>query len=959
MHKKPILIVLLVFAVLTTGLVYVNNVLLPVRFKEFVSRELSKAFKRTVTIEDLYYIPLKGIILKNVCAQDQGAPGQIFFSAHEIRVSIFYIPFFTQKKIIIPSLVFIRPLLTVNRTPNGLWNIQDLVSLAQLKENGPSATGKENMPAVYLTGLTVTDGTLVITDQMFSKSPVETIRNINVRASLALPKNIKAEIKIFPRTPGSLKVFADLNYDFMTQDFLCRFNLQDLTLTPWAPYFNKPGFALEYAKVNTAAMTLVQRNKKISGKGEVLFDKTKIRLQDQVGVEAFPSLTLKDIVVENNVLAANGSLVLKQNKIFSGDNKIIGDLSYNFVLSEKDGKLTADGNINALDLAGQLGLGTSFTAQPQGRARIIYDKGALESQSRLNFQKTEILIKPQIRISANPVLDFSFSAKPQEKKAATVTCLGSISLEEGQAAGLPWIQTVENLSGNISFSPEKVILKTFSGVTNQTPVTASGSIENFKDPFFDIVLTVKNGNLAAWKSLLAQSLKDDTVDIKGFADLKLEFKGSIKKLSGTFMEGAVSVKGAAFKNSLIKDGIFNISGDVSYAAKKFDASYFLPDEATWSDLRLTYGDKNYALNGTLKYNNLSSTVSQGDLLIALDAKLFPERLNIVSLNGQYKDSKLSAKGEIVYPRNNEKVKLDIRASGDLYLEHLGDLIPAVKKNLAKAAPAGLCKADILFTGNLQQWRDWIAVVNLISDRVSLYGYHFNNVILKYKQRDRFINECSLNSLLYDGTISLEGSSDLSVDAMPYKAKIVIKDVNLEKIKNDSPLKDKELAGLISGAYEGVGPLSNLRFSQGNGNLSIKEGKLWRFDVFDGLAQLLFVPKKQNIALDSAQGNFSVLNEKVTIKDGLVKGNQVALTCNGNIAFNGNLDLDIGAQFDEGTIKSSQSVQKSIAAVLSQGGNFLTVKITGTVQQPKYVPKGIDVLQKTKDLLFNALPSIFQ
>ncbi len=184
-------------------------------------------------------------------------------------------------------------------------------------------------------------------------------------------------------------------------------------------------------------------------------------------------------------------------------------------------------------------------------------------------------------------------------------------------------------------------------------------------------------------------------------------------------------------------------------------------------------------------------------------------------------------------------------------------------------------------------------------------------------------------------------------------------MSLEKLKNDSPLKDKELAGLISGAYEGTGPLSNLRLSQGNGNLSVKEGKLWRFDVFDGLAQLLFVPEKQNIALDSAEGNFSVLNEKVMIRDGVVKGNQVALTCNGNITFNGDLDLDVSAEFDEGTIKGSQSVQKSIAAVLSQGGNFLTVKITGTIQKPQYVPKGMDVLRKTKDLIFDALPNIFQ
>jgi hypothetical protein len=565
-----------------------------------------------------------------------------------------------------------------------------------------------------------------------------------------------------------------------------------------------------------------------------------------------------------------------------------------------------------------------------------------------------------MQITGNPMVDLSFIINPPGKKKEPFSYLGSITLTSGQALNLPYIKTAENISGNISFNPDKMIINSLSSMINQTLFTLSGSIENFKDPFLSVSLGADIADLATWKDVFSQYLKDKNIETKGAASLKLKFKGKPGKLVGTFVNGSLSLKDVAFKSDFIKDGLFNISGEASYAAEHFDASYFLPDMATWKDLRVTHLDKNYVLNGSLQYNNLSSTLQRDNLSLNVVAKIFPDRINILDLSGQYKNSQFSSKGEIVYPRNKENTIINMRATApSLYLQDLPEIIPALKEKLKDISPAGLCDAKILFFGDLAQWKDWALVINLSSDEISLYHYKLNKVLLKYAQRDRFINECSLSSILYDGTISILSSSDLSTNQMPYKVNIKVKNVDLEKLKNDSPLKDKELSGSLSGAYEGNGPLSNLLFSQGNGNLSVKNGKLWHFDVLDGLAKLLFVPEKQNIPLDSAEGNFSVLNQKVMIKDGLVKGNQVELSCNGSIAFNGDLDLDVIARFGEGVIKGSQSLQKKIAAFLSQGEDFLTVKITGTIKDTKYIPKGMNVIQKTKDLILDALPNIFQ
>lgn len=960
MHKKPILIILLICTVLTAGLVYINNVFLPVTLKDRLAQELSKALKRSVTIQSLFYIPLKGIILKNVAVQDNSSPGGKFFTAPEIRISVFYLPLFTQKKIIIPSLVLDHPRIILVRGPDGVWNIQDLVALPSTGANQPAASQAKDPLSAYLTGLTITNGTIVVFDQAISKDPIETITNISVHASLALPKNMKAEIKIFPETPGTLKLFADLNYDFVTQDFLCLLNIENFSFEKLFPYMNKPDVTFQQVKINTAALHLAKREKKLSGRGEILFDQIKMQAQNTITIQFSPALTFKEVAFENNILSAKGILDIKQGEIsLEKDKKTRADISYDFIFSKTGKTIMTEGTISSPDLAGQFGPNVVFTAQPKGKSRFVYHDGLIESQSRITIQDAKINIKPEIQFLGSPVVDISFVTPTQKETKEPFNYLGAISFSSGQAINIPYAKTAENISGKISFNPNKMIINAFSGVVNQTPLTLSGSIENFKDPFLSLTLGATNADLAVWKGFLSDYLKDTSIDTKGTASLKLHFKGKPGKLTGAFVDCTLSLKDAAFKNNFIKDGIFNISGEGSYKADRFDASYFLPDEATWKNLHLTYKDRDYTLDGSLKYNNLSSTLKQDQLSLTTEAKIFPDRINILDLNGRYKNSNFSAKGEIVYPRNNEKTKINGKVViPSLYLEDLGEIIPVLKEKLKDVSPKGLCTGNILFAGEPLAWKDWTLVIGLSGDEISLYNYKMNKAALRYEQRDRFINSCTLTGTFYDGTISLEGSSDLSIEEMPYKTTINIKNVDFEKLKNDSPLKDKELSGFISGAYQGVGPLANLKLSQGNGNLSIKDGKLWRFDVLDGLAQLLFVPEKQNIALDTAEADFSILNEKVVIKDGLVKGNQVELSCNGNITFLGDLDLDITAQFDEGVVNGSQSFQKSIAAALSQGEDFLTVKVTGTIKEPKYLPKSINVFEKTKDLILDALPNIF-
>ncbi|MFA6378665.1 MAG: hypothetical protein WCX16_02655, partial [Candidatus Omnitrophota bacterium] len=671
-----------------------------------------------------------------------------------------------------------------------------------------------------------------------------------------------------------------------------------------------------------------------------------------------------EIAMVGKELQLKGLLEIKQGMVLlEGNKKITSDLAYDFIISKNENKITAEGSLTAPNLAGVFDPKTSLSTQAQGKAGFTYDNGLFQSHSQLNFQNMVMNLAPSAQLTGNPLLNLSLSYRPAPAKGqdAEFNYSGSVSLTDAKGINLPYLQTAENISGKISFEPNKFSVDSLSALINQTPLTLSGSVQNFKEPFLNIVFSATHCDLGAWGNLISQYVPTAGIDASGMATFTLKYKGKTKQLAGAGIDCTASLKDVAFKNKTMADGVSDLSGDIRYVVEHLNSSHFLPDEGSWKDLRFTFQGKPYALSGTLQFNNLITTLKREDLLLSLNSKLFPDRLKILSLAGQYHKSQVNMEGEVFYPKEKQGPKFNVKIAGRLSLEDLPSLFPELKEKLDPVAPQGICVIDGLFAGDLQQWRDWTLALTLTSNEASFYHYKVDQLSVKYAQRDRFINQCTLNSMFYDGTIFLQGSSDLSIAEMPYKIAVDIKNIDLKRLKEDTPLKAKDLSGLLSASYMGTGPLSNLNFSQGQGLVSVKDGKLWQFDIFKGLAQLLFVPENQNITLDRAEGNFSVVSEKVLIKDALIKGNQVELTCNGAVGFRGDLDIDIVSKFAEGVIRSSDSFQKTVAAFLSQAEDFLTVKVTGTIKEPKYkiISKPLNVIEKTKNLIFDALPNIFQ
>jgi len=88
---------------------------------------------------------------------------------------------------------------------------------------------------------------------------------------------------------------------------------------------------------------------------------------------------------------------------------------------------------------------------------------------------------------------------------------------------------------------------------------------------------------------------------------------------------------------------------------------------------------------------------------------------------------------------------------------------------------------------------------------------------------------------------------------------------------------------------------------------------------------------------------------------------LGLLCKGEMDFSGNLLFDIVTQFSPEFIKRYEAIRKLIASIISTATNQITIKLTGTLEDPKYslVPTSIDLIQKTGSLIFKGLQNMLE
>src|SRR3989338_2132978 len=125
-HKRLLLKILLIITLaIIVSLWYVNKFILPVKAKALLTDFLKAQTGRNVTLGGLSYNPLKGLVIQNLAISDDEAAGaKEFLSVKEVSVNFLIIPFFKEKKIIIPSATIKEPRVFLSLDSQKRWNFE-------------------------------------------------------------------------------------------------------------------------------------------------------------------------------------------------------------------------------------------------------------------------------------------------------------------------------------------------------------------------------------------------------------------------------------------------------------------------------------------------------------------------------------------------------------------------------------------------------------------------------------------------------------------------------------------------------------------------------------------------------------------------------------------------------------------------------------------------------------------
>lgn len=946
--KRAIQITAVIFiALLLTGagaFFYLNKFIVPVKVKSIFCEQSKEILGRTATISSAKFSIFKGFVLKDITVfeQDSKTP---FIHMDRIHFTILYFPIFKEKKIIIPSIVFEKPTVAITRRLDNTWNFDDAVKKLTAPQN------KKIPFSVFVGNIAVTRGKINFSDLAANPSISQTIEDVGLKAELSLPKSVKFSTDA--RMIDSLKpstMHAEGSYDFVTKTLNARINLGETGLTKYIQaYYPSPHLRVENVGLRSADIILTMTNQKIEVQNNIDFSRIDIRIDPDKEIFGNPLLHIAihyDPTAQDK-LSYQGSLDMRSAALngipYAGQIKDITGKIYFKPDEIKSESLALAVGPTKIQASGTITNFKNPTADIRAASQI--GLASLQTFFPSLFEDTKIK-----QLSGQASVSMGYQGPLSSFQTAQLNASADISNAALTTGQIPVPLT--NISGKIQYASDSIDLKDFAFFLNDTKIQLSGTVATLGNPVADIRAS-SDVNLEAIGLIFPDLLKKVPIEnLSGRGNFDLRYKGPIHSPQQAQYSLLALLNGVSFdlKNPAAK--LSDISGKVKYT----------PNNVSWEKLKINFNNTVYTTDGTLA-NFLSPAVATAietvimspdiHLKTKLNISQNYKKFEVAYLKGSYLNSEFDLSGDVDLPENSDPLlSLTGKLSFDLKnLSLLPAVVPEAIKNLK---PAGIITAEgsVKSYGSLKNWPKWQILLNAASPEIILSGYRIKDASLNYTQDLEQGGRMQIASLFYGGPLKITAHTTPAQSGTPYTLTANLENTDLSQLKADTAFRDKDIAGLLAATLSARGLLDNLRGIEGEGTILIKDGKLWQLDLFKGLAKFLVIPEFDNIVVKSAAGDFTIADERVSTSDFELGSDSVTLMCAGYVDFDSNLNFDVAAQFSEETIAQSPSLRKTATAFLTQSGDYITVKLTGTLSNPKYsvVPLSVNLFKKATDIL---------
>ncbi|MFH1440476.1 MAG: AsmA-like C-terminal domain-containing protein [Candidatus Omnitrophota bacterium] len=463
-----------------------------------------------------------------------------------------------------------------------------------------------------------------------------------------------------------------------------------------------------------------------------------------------------------------------------------------------------------------------------------------------------------------------------------------------------------------------------------------------------IELSLKDKNLNINLNALTKKLKLSKNNLSAVLDsvLKVNYVFFISQDKKPDYSGSIIINNCKFSGSQFMEAINDLSADI-----KFDT-----DGLNWENFNFKYLNTDYSSLGKLTdfaspriSAQLSSLDGQLDASLAVNGKI----IKVDNLSGKYIDSSFSAAGNFNLA-DSPGLDADIKADMDIELNNLSKAMKEFNVKVPEIKISGPVHVDASASGNIKDFKSCNIKAVFSADKLSVFGLKTGDFILDYTQKDYLAEFSRMHLSLYDGALDATAKINLDSPKYPFEGDITIQGVKIEKLKMDTALKDKDISGTVSGTAGFNANILEFFNLTGAGNILISDGKLWQLDLLKGVGSLIFMSDFTNVVFKRAGCDFNIKDKHIFTDNLELNSNLCDITGKATIGFDKSIDAILNVQLSQ-LVQLKGAVKDIAAMVIGTAGKFTEVKITGTLDSPKYKFKPAtsinDIIGGIKDIFF--------
>jgi len=559
----------------------------------------------------------------------------------------------------------------------------------------------------------------------------------------------------------------------------------------------------------------------------------------------------------------------------------------------------------------------------------VQSKGLLFSQGK---------IKARLNLEASSNLQYNLKDKQ-------VGYSGIVKVTHSEITGVDFVEKISAVNGSVKFDHSGLSSENLSADIFGIPIKAKAGLSDFSNPLLNIDFSSKVG-----LNVLSGILKDKFSlvlpgTVKGEANLSVKIESKLPLTGLPQVKGELELVNAALKLERVNSVFEDLSGKLQFS----------PSQVEWSALSFKYGNVFYKTNG--KVTNFSAPlvalgVVSEKFSLSSDFAINGKTIKFSKFNGKYVNSGFSVLGEIDLA-DPENIGTNINAALNIDLNDAKELFKNLKVPIEQINPKGVVLTECSLKGKIKDLKSCEISAQLSSGGLSLYGLKSGDFLLNYKQANGIVDISNMRLSLYDGTVDLTGKMNLASVNLPYWINIDLQGIKIEKLKMDTPIKDKDISGVLQAQAKINGFSNDLSKISGAGKIFITDGKLWELNLFKGLGQLLFTKDFASINFSEGYCGFNVQDKFIFTDNLRLKSALTDITGSAKIGFDSSIDASLNVEVLSDA-PATGTIKDLTTAILGQAGRFGVIKITGSLGEPKFrfKPAVMDIFKGLKDSLFS-------